>query len=43
MDAKAHTLGIRNLTFVVGFDAGIGGGQSCSEATVLQSKASIVR
>ena len=41
MDGKAQALGL-NLTFVVGFDAGIGGGQSCSQETVRQSKASIV-
>lgn len=44
MDQKAHALGLPwNLTYIVGFDAGIGGGQSCSQASVRQSAASIVQ
>jgi hypothetical protein len=44
MDAKAHHLSpALNLIFIVGFDAGIGGGQSCSQTTVRESKASILQ
>ena len=44
MDAKAHALGLPwNLTYIVGFDAGTGRGQSCSQATIRESEPSIVQ